>query len=218
VYIPSEENIQADAASRFQSLPDWHLSKEVFSLISSVRGPPEIDLFASCLSAQTKKFFGWDARDSPEAINALSQKWDFSLAYAFPPIALLKRVMSKRETSRGTFLLVTPFWEAQTWFASLLSLNMVDIHHLPLSSHLVVDLMTGQPPPILDRLSLVVWMITGGVEASPLSLTDPLISSRQGGLPPQRNAMKALGGPLRSSFVLPPFLSIKLLRLTSQII
>jgi hypothetical protein len=109
---------QAYAASRFQSIPDWLLSPKVFNLTSSVRGLPVIDLFASCQSAQTRRFFGWDAADRPEAIDALSQRWDFSLAYAFPPIPLLQRVVRKLEASRGTFFLVTPLWGAQTWFAS----------------------------------------------------------------------------------------------------
>jgi hypothetical protein len=113
-FIPSEENIQVDAASRFQSLPDWHLSPDVFLQISAFKGLPQIDLFASRLSAQTIRFYSWDAADSPEAIDALSQIWDFDLAFLFLPIPLLKRVVRKLEKSRGTFLLVTPYWDAQT--------------------------------------------------------------------------------------------------------
>jgi hypothetical protein len=40
----------------------------------------------------------------------LSQRWDF-------PLALLKRVVKKLEMLRGTFILVSPLWEAQTWLA-----------------------------------------------------------------------------------------------------
>jgi hypothetical protein len=69
-----EENIQADAASRFQSIPNWHLSPKVFDLISSVRVLPLIDLFVSRRSAQTRRFFAWNAADRPEAIDALSQR------------------------------------------------------------------------------------------------------------------------------------------------
>jgi hypothetical protein len=103
VFTPSEENIQADAASRFLSIPDWHLSSRVFDLISSLRGLPLIDLFASGRSAQTRRFFSWNTADRPEAIDALSQRWDFSLAFLFLPIPLLKRVVRKLETSRGRF-------------------------------------------------------------------------------------------------------------------
>jgi hypothetical protein len=154
-FIPTEENVQADAASRFQLVPDWHLDPRVFRRISSLWGPPQIDLFASRQSTQTTRFMLWRAADSPEAIDALSMRWDFALAYLFPPIPLLKRVVRKLELSRGTFLLVTPYWEAQTWFACLQALQVQDVRRLPYHNELVVDLSTGEPPPSLERLFLV---------------------------------------------------------------
>jgi hypothetical protein len=51
--------------------------------------------------------------------------------------------MRKLELSWGTFLLVAPYWEAQTWFASLQALQVVDIRRLPFSDDLIIDLMTG---------------------------------------------------------------------------
>jgi hypothetical protein len=62
---------------------------------------------------------------------------------------------------QGTFLLVTPYWEAQTWFASLQALQVEDVRRLPFSDDLVIDLTTGEPPPNLERLFLVVWKILG---------------------------------------------------------
>jgi hypothetical protein len=95
-----------------------------------------VSLFASNASKQTQRFFSWDASDNPEAVYALSQKWDFSLEYAFPPIPLLKRVVKKLETSKGTFILVSPLWKAQTWLALLLMLKVLG--GSPISVH-------GQP-------------------------------------------------------------------------
>jgi hypothetical protein len=57
-------------------------------------GSPMINLFASNASKQTQRFYSWDASNNPEGVNALSQRWDLPLAYAFPPIAL-KRVVKK---------------------------------------------------------------------------------------------------------------------------
>jgi hypothetical protein len=73
-FLFSEENVQADAASRFQLVPDWHLDPYVFQLISSLWGPPQIDLFASRQSAQMMRFMSWRAADLPEAIDALSMR------------------------------------------------------------------------------------------------------------------------------------------------
>jgi hypothetical protein len=208
-FIPSEENLQADAASRFQLVPDWHLDPQVFQLMASLWGHPQIDLFASLQSAQMLRFMSWRAADSPEAIDVVSIRWDFNLAYLFPPIPLLKRVVRKLELSRGVFLLVTPYWEAQTWFASLQALQVLEVRRLPFHDNLVVDLSTGELPPSLERLFLVVWKICGGLGESTQFRIGPSSLSRQGGSNPQKIATKGPGDPSKPSCKLPTFLSVK---------
>jgi hypothetical protein len=46
-FIPLEEILQADAASRFQLVPDWHLVPSVFCRVVFLWGTPQIDVFAS---------------------------------------------------------------------------------------------------------------------------------------------------------------------------
>jgi hypothetical protein len=109
---PGRRSLEVPADPELAPRPQG-FSKDIIS-----QGSPQIDLFASRQSAQTRCFFSWSAADVLEAIDALSQKWDFKLAFLFPPILLLKKVIRKLELSRGTFLLVTPYWDAQTWLAS----------------------------------------------------------------------------------------------------
>jgi hypothetical protein len=208
-FIPSEENLQADAASRFLSVPDWHLDARVFHQMVSLWGTPQIDLFASRQSAQCRRFMSWRAADKPEAVDALSVVWDFDLAFLFPPIPLLSRVVRKLEVSRGVFLLVTPYWEAQTWFASLQALPVLEVRRLPFHESLVVDLVAGVPPPSLERLCLVVWRICGGSGESTPCRTGPSSLSRQGGSDPQRIGTRGPGSPSSPSCSRPPFLSIR---------
>jgi hypothetical protein len=73
VYIPTEENILADAASRFQEIPDWHLHPNMFQAIAVRWGLPMIDLLASNPSKQTKRFYSWNAIDNPEGGTSLSR-------------------------------------------------------------------------------------------------------------------------------------------------
>jgi hypothetical protein len=127
VYIPTEENILADAASRFQEIPDWRLHPFIFKAITARWGLPVIDLFASDAFKQAKHFFSWNAFDNPEGMDALCQTWEFPLAYTFPPVALLKRVVKKLESSRGIFILISSIWEAQTWLATLLTLKVLEV-------------------------------------------------------------------------------------------
>jgi hypothetical protein len=210
VYIPTEENILADAASRFQEIPDWSLHPNVFQAITARWGFPMIDLFASNASKQTKRFYSWNVFDNPERVDALSQRWDFPRAYAFPPVALLKRVVKKKETLRGTFILISPLWEAQMWLALLLTLKVLEVRRLPFLEDLVTDLTMGKPPLILHNLRLDAWRICGGSTLSRTSQATPRISSRQGGAQPQRIDTTEPGKSLRDFFIPPKFHWIKL--------
>jgi hypothetical protein len=108
---------------------------------------------------------------------------------------LSSRVVKKMETSRGTFILISPLWEAQTWLASLLMLKVLEVRRLLFREDLVTDLTTGKPPPILHNLHLVAWRICGGSTPSRTSQATPRISSRQGGAPTQRIDTKEPGKP-----------------------
>jgi hypothetical protein len=119
-------------------------------------------------------------------------------------------VVKKLETSRGSFILVSPLWEAQMWLALLLTLKVLEVCRLPFLEDLVTDLTTGKPPPILHNLHLVAWRISGGFSPSATSRTSPKISSRQGGANPQRIDMTDPGNPSRDIFVPPKFHSSKL--------
>jgi hypothetical protein len=114
-------------------------------------------------------------------------------------------VVKKLEMSRGTFILVSLLWEAQTWLASLLTLKVLEVRRLPFLEDLVTDLTT-----ILHNLHLVAWRISGGSTPSKTPQVTPKISSMQGGANQQRIDTTEPGNPSRGIFVPPKFHSIKL--------
>ena len=194
----------ADAASRFSALPDWHLPPEIFRLVVSRWGLPEVDLFASTESAQVRRFFAWGAAPDALAYDALAQRWNFARAYAFPPPPILPSVIRKLAASSGVFLLVTPFWPAQKWFPLVLGLHVVDVRRLPAVPP-VVDLSTGRCP--LPHLPLLVWRVFGGCSAS-TSPTTPSGSSATVGVRPLPLDTTPFGDRSRISSVPGEFLSI----------
>ena len=163
VFVASQENLHADAASRLQALPDWHLPRLLFDRLVDEWGSPQIDLFATKDSTHRQRFFAWGEDDEAEAFDALAQMWDFDLAYAFPPPQIIPRVLRKIEASTGAFLLITPYWPAQKWFASIPLLKVMEVRRLP-ESPPIIDLTTGMQP--LRQLPLLAWMILGGSKAS----------------------------------------------------
>ena len=190
IFVSSEENLLADAASRFWTPRDWSLPLASFRQIVLRWTLPEIDLFASPASALILRYFAWGNAPDAEALDSLAQPWAFSLAYAFPPPALLLRVILKIAASSGVFLLVTPFWPAQKWFPAILALHILDIRHLPLSPE-VIDLTSGLPP-LRTPLPILVWKILGGFVDSP-SRTPPFASSAAVGALSQRLATTPSG-------------------------
>ena len=117
-------------------------------------GIPEIDLFASPDSHQLPRFFAWGSSRKAENFDALSHRWNVGLAYLFPPLPLIPRVIDKLFQSSGAFLLVTPFWPNQVWFPLLRLLPVREVRRLPLTQDLI-NLRTTLPPHNLD-LQLVV--------------------------------------------------------------
>ena len=176
-FVPTEENILADAASRNLQVADWHLLPSTFRRVTQVFGLPEIDLFASNASAQVPRFLSWNKDDLAEGFDALSLPWNYRLAYLFPPVPLMGRVIEKLSKAQGTYLLVAPYWETQKWFPSLFLLPILEARRLPFHPRLVMDLQTGKPPPPHNHLRLVVWKILGGHMGSQTSPPTPSISS-----------------------------------------
>ena len=75
-----------------------------------------IDLFSTSLTARLPVFF------APAGVDAFLQPWDNLQAYAFPPIAIIKRVLLKLRASHNCDLtLIAPFWPQREWFPDLLN-------------------------------------------------------------------------------------------------
>ena len=115
-YIPSEENVQADALSRApRDRSDWTLNALVFqSAMHRLRYRPDVDLFATWQNAQLDRFVSWKPQPGAIALDALSVRMASvgNRPYANPPWnligAVLRRVLSQRVP---TMAIVVPFWE-----------------------------------------------------------------------------------------------------------
>ena len=82
--------------------------------------------------------------------------------YAFPPFVLIGRVLAKVRKDNATLVLITPLWQAQPWFPTLLQLSIATPILLPQSSDLLSD-PKGHPHPLItkNRLPLVAWKVSG---------------------------------------------------------
>ena len=99
VRISGEENLIADAASRFRQVADWSLLDSIVQKIFERLGTPDVDLMASDFSRKAPMFFSWSRADKEAwGIDSLARDVDwnqFRLPYCFPPFPLIQQVLDK---------------------------------------------------------------------------------------------------------------------------
>ena len=116
-YISSAENTEADRESRSRSdETEWSLSPTVFTLINKSYGNFEVDLFATYTNKKCNVFYSWIPDLETAAVDAFTVFWGDKYFYAFPPFALVLRVLRKIIVDRAEGILVVPYWKSQPWF------------------------------------------------------------------------------------------------------
>lgn len=74
---------------------EWELNPELFALMCWHFGTPEIDLFARRVNRRVRRLFSLSSKEGFEGVDTLAQDWEFARAYAFPPLALILRIVQK---------------------------------------------------------------------------------------------------------------------------
>ncbi|XP_069811274.1 uncharacterized protein [Dendropsophus ebraccatus] len=160
VHLKGSQNIRADYLSRNRlKQGEWKLSRQIFQKIVRLWGSPEVDLFATRENRQIDRFYSLSPMDKPMAVDALSQTWGWDLAYAFPPIAILPRVLRKIRQDQARVILIAPFWPRRAWFSALRDLSIADPWVLPE----LPDLLSQGPilHPQAQHLHLTAWLLRG---------------------------------------------------------
>ena len=151
-FLPGSNNVLADALSRSHQLPhsEWSLNLTVFKSLSRL-WPVQIDLFATSENHCCSIYFSPFRDPMSAGTDAFLQSWDGLQAYAFPPVPIIPRVLTKLRASTGTELtLVAPHWAQRPWFSDLLQLSLAPPVVLPdrqdlLSLALVSSSLPGSP-------------------------------------------------------------------------
>ena len=110
-YLPGESNVLADVLSRRGQVvgTEWSLHPQVARALLRAWGNPSIDLFATCLNAKLPLYCS--LVPDPQAVfeDAFRHPWDDLDLYAFPPFALVGRVIARvQQSSRVAMTLVAP--------------------------------------------------------------------------------------------------------------
>ena len=171
-FIMGSSNVTADALSRPNKVigSEWTLHQEVVDQLVH-KWPAVINLFATSMTARLPVYFSPASDSRAVGTDALLQPWDDLQAYAFPPIAIIRRVLVKLRSSRNCELtLIAPFWPQMEWFLDLQEL----LSDVPVTLSSRKDLLR-QPHfhrfhQNLPMLQLTAWRLSSDSPVRPASL------------------------------------------------
>lgn len=160
-HIAGTSNILADHLSRRKILPtEWSLNNQVVNHLFTLWGEPMIDLFASDQNHKTMIFCSWFPSQRALAIDALSISWEGMIAYAFPPISLIPRVLEHMSQFNCQLILIVPLWPRRHWYTELLSLAIDFPRILPEREDLLNQPKTKIFHPNPEIFKLSAWLLS----------------------------------------------------------
>ena len=162
IHLPGKENTIADALSRLTDSPtEWSLPQTVTESIWARFGRPEVDLFASPWNNKLPIFCALIPHVGVWHVDAFTLNWRDLVAYAFPPFALVTRVLMKVLADECRFcLLVAPLWPGQPWFPVLTRLLCDVPRLLPGRQDLLTIPDSGRTHHNPALLRLTVWPLS----------------------------------------------------------
>lgn len=120
VWVPREDNTDADAISKLVDADDCMLNPNIFDELSAAWGPFHVDLFASHTSTQLSKYYSKYYTPDTTGVDAFAFDWSSQTSWANPPFSLIKQVWSHAKACKARLCLVVPIWQNKPWWHLLL--------------------------------------------------------------------------------------------------
>ena len=161
VHVQGKANILADLLSRPGMIlqTEWTLVREALTPVWETFGKPLLDLFATNYSTRLPMFVSPVPDPQAWAVDAMAIPWMGLNAYAFPPFALLSRVLQKWEREQPRLILVAPDWPAQGWYPTLLQCARAKLP-LELGPLSLIQPRSGIPHGNIPMLKLTAWLLS----------------------------------------------------------
>ena len=138
-HIPGCLNVMADLLSRSNQVQstEWSLHPQVFKQICQKWFTPHVDLFATHLNHKLRLYVSPIPDPRAWNIDALNINWTNLTAYAYPPTALLHKVIKKIKQCHCLIIVIAPGWPGMPWIWGLVQLSTEIPLQLPVSTTLL---------------------------------------------------------------------------------
>ena len=138
-HIPGCLNVMVDLLSRSNQVQstEWSLHPQVFKQICQKWFTIHVDLFAIHLNHKLPRYVSPIPDQKAWDIDALHINWMGLTAYAYPPTALLHRVIQKIRQYHCLIILIAPGWLGMPWFWDQVQLSTEIPLQLPVSTTLL---------------------------------------------------------------------------------
>ena len=173
-HIPGHLNVIADKLSRLgQTIQtEWSLLPEVFQQICNQWHRPQIDLFATRFNHKLPQFVSPVPDSLAVAVDALTLPWEDLDAYAFPPTAILGKVVEKLlDSPCKRIIMIAPGWPNMPWFWDLVAMSSQVPLSLPNLPNLLTQPFNQIPHRNLTNLNLHAWLLEPRKSKNRASLT-----------------------------------------------
>ena len=161
-HISGRLNVIADKLSRpGQTVQmEWSLSPGIFQAICNRWHRPQVDLFATRFNNKLPQFVSPVPDTQAWAVDDLSLSWEGLDPYAFPPAAILGKVVEKlQDYPCNRIILIAPGWPNMPWFWDLVTMSS----QIPLCLPNIPDLVSQPFNQVLHKnlsnLNLHAWLL-----------------------------------------------------------
>ncbi|KAK0410406.1 hypothetical protein QR680_005112 [Steinernema hermaphroditum] len=119
IWVPRDQNVLADEASRLLDKDDWGIREEIFAFCTERWGLPSLDAFANSKNAKCPRFLARYADIGAEGVDAFASSWTGEFVWAVPPPRIIADVVSHMAHHRAQGILGIPYWPSNLFFPSV---------------------------------------------------------------------------------------------------
>ena len=115
-WVPRDDNVIADLASKNVERDDFMLNPYIFAALDILWEPHTIDRFSSFRSRQLPRFNSRWANPCSEGVDTFSFRWDNENNWLFPPLKRIQRVLQHLAFSKAERTLIVSEWPSAHWW------------------------------------------------------------------------------------------------------